>query len=264
MSKLTNYVDTLIELARQQGLNETDIVYRLAPDVILILSDNEPTTHLFPLNGVWVMTDASAPTYKTVYKRVSKTPSAGFSYTWNILSEYDDMMAVQQWDAQDLPAPSIISGKGGQMEMPLLPRIINTFLANEMIPRSYADSVRTSLSNGFSVMLNNLNSRTTANTGRITEMNQTIRFLENKVDDAINSGSVRGLVLIQENETPLWAFNHEFGAGRGFCFCTDLNGEIIWPERVYSDPESPDTLFAEFLEPFAGFGIMLFVPISNP
>lgn len=265
MSKLSNYVDTLIDLARQQGLSSTnDIVYRLAPEVVVILSDNEPTDHVFPLDGVWVVTDIDAQDYKTVYKRVNKVASNGKQFTWELVLEYDDFVAIQKWDQSDLPEPVILSAKGGQLEAPLLPRIVNAFVANEVIPRSYADAIKSQLSSGFSVMLSNLNARTTANTGRVNTLNETVRLLSAKVDEAINSSAIRGMVTIQEDPSPLWAFTHEFGEGKGFCFCTDLSGEIVWPEKVYTDPSAPETLLVEFLEPVSGFGLMVYVPISTP
>lgn len=261
MSKLSNYVDTLIDLSRQQGLTGgNDVVYRLAPEVVVILSDNEPTDHTFPLNGVWIVSDINAQDYKSVYKRESKTPANGQAYTWNLIDDYDLFMSAQTWDSADLPTPVIVSGKGGQMEAALLPRIVSQFLANEAIPRSYADAVKTQLSNGFSVMLSNMNNRVTANTGRTTQLNESVQLLSSKVDEAITSSAIRGMVVVQETPTPLWACTHEFGEGYGFMLCMDDSGEIVWPERVYTDPSAPETLLVEFLDSVSGCGLLVFIP----
>lgn len=261
MSKLSNYVDTLIELSRQQGLTSSnDVVYRLAPEVVVILSDNEPTDHTFPLNGVWIVSDINAQNYKSVYKRVSKTPADGFAYTWNLIDDYDVFMSAQTWDSADLPAPVILSAKGGQMEAALLPRIVTQFLATEAIPRSYADAIKSQLSSGFSVMLNNMNSRVTANTGRTNDLNQKVQLLSAKVDEAISSSAIRGAVVVQDTPTPLWACTHDFGEGYGFMLCMDDSGEIVWPERVYTDPSAPETLLVEFLDSVSGYGLLVFIP----
>lgn len=261
MSKLSNYVDTLIELSRQQGLvNGNDVVYRLAPEVVVILSDNEPTDHTFPLNGIWIVSDINAQNYKSVYKRKSKTASEGFAYTWELIDDYDVFMSAQTWDSADLPTPVIVSGKGGQMEAALFPRIVSQFLANETIPRSYADAIKTQLSNGFSVMLSNMNNRVTANTGRTTQLNESVQLLSSKVDEAISSSAIRGMVIVQDTPTPLWACTHDFGEGYGFVFCLDDSGEIVWPERVYADPSAPETLLVEFLDSVSGYGLLVYIP----
>jgi len=261
MSKLSNYVDTLIELSRQQGLvGGNDVVYRLAPEVVVIISDNEPTDHTFPLNGIWIVSDINAQDYKSVYKRESKTPANGRAYTWKLIDDYDVFMRPQTWDSADLPTPVIVSGKGGQMEAALFPRIVSQFLANETIPRSYADAIKTQLSSGFSVMLSNMNNRVTSNTGRITELSQNIKLLSAKVDEAISSSAIRGAVIVQDTPTPLWACTHGFGEGYGFMLCIDASGEIVWPERVYTDPSSPETLLVEFLDSVSGYGLLVYIP----
>lgn len=260
MSKLSSYVDTLVELARQQGLSSSnDIVYRIAPEVVVILSDNEPNDHTFPLDGVWIVTDIDAQNYKSVYKRVSKTPANNLQNTWKLISEYDDFVSVQKWDQDDLPEPVILSAKGGQLEAALLPRKTNAYAANETIPRSYADEVKGALSKGFGVMLNNMNARVTSNTGRVNTLTQTVQLLNSKVED-VATGSLRSMFVVQETPTPLWAFAHEFGEGKGFVFCTDESGEIVWPEKVYTDPSSPNVVLAEFLDSVSGFGLLVFAP----
>lgn len=262
MSKLTNYVDTLVELGLQQGLSaNNDVAYKLSADVLVIISYDEPTDHVFPLDGVWIVADVSAQNYKQVLKRSSKTPANGLQNTWAAITEYDDLMRAQQWDASDLPAPVIVSAKGGQLNAALLPRIVSQFLINEAIPRSYADAIKSQLSSGFSVMLNNLNNRVTSNAGQLNLTKQNLAILDSKVTESLESGIVRGKLLVQDEATPLWAVQHDFGAGQGFVFCLTSEGEIVWPEKVYPAQEDPtNVLLVEFLEPVSGFGLLVYIP----
>lgn len=270
MSQLTNYVDTLVTLAQQQGLSASnDIAYKVGADVTIILAFAEPVTHVFPLNGLWIIADGSSPNYKKVMRRKSKTASAPYKNTWQEETDYNTVMStVQIWDEADQPAPQIISASGGRLTGKILVRSgVTAFETDELTPKSYTDGVRTAMNNSFFTMFNNMNQRVNSNLTAIRTLQSGAELLTSRVvalEEAGDSGQVKGMVFVQENADTVWALRHGLGKGAGIPYVTDERGEVIWPETVNpaeADPEN--VLLLTFLEPVSGVAQLMYMPIAN-
>lgn len=270
MSQLTNYVDTLIALAQQQGLSASnDIAYKVGADVTIILSFAEPITHVFPLNGLWVIADGSNAGYKKVMRRKSKAATAPYKNTWQEETDYNTVMTtVQVWDEADLPAPQIISASGGRLTGKVLVRSgVTTYDNDELIPKSYTDGVRTAMNNSFFTMFNNMNQRVNSNLAAIRVLQSNAELLGKRVEvleTATDEAQVKGLVFVQENADTVWALRHGLGKGSGIPYVTDARGEVLWPETVNpaeADPEN--VLLLTFLEPVSGVAQLMYMPISE-
>lgn len=269
MTQLTNYVDTLVDLAVQQGLSASnDIAYKLGADVVIILAFSEPVTHIFPLNGLWVIADGASPNYKKVMRRKSKTATSPYQNTWQEETDYATVMGtVQTWDEADLPVPQIISASGGRLTGKVLMRTgAVTFDNDELIPKSYTDGVRTAMNNSFFTMFNNMNTRVNSNLSSIRTLQTDADLLKARVttlEDSSVSSEVVGKVFVQAVPDTVWALRHELGKGEGTPFVTDTSGEILWPETVLpaeADPEN--VLLLTFLEPVSGTVRLLFTPTA--
>lgn len=270
MSQLTNYVDTLVNLAQQQGLSSTnDISYKVSADVLIILSFVEPTTHVFPLNGLWIIADGANAGYKKVMRRKSKTASAPYKNTWQEETDYATVMGtVQVWDDADLPAPQIISSSGGRLTGKVLTRTgVTAFDTDELIPKSYTDGVRTTMNNSFFTMFNNMNARVNSNLAGIRDIQANLPLLDSRIkalEDAGSTSQVTGLVFVQENADTVWALRHGLGKGAGIPYVTDEKGEILWPETVNPADADPDNvLLLTFLESVSGVAQLMYMPIST-
>lgn len=270
MSQLTNYVDTLVSLATQQGLSASnDIAYQLKPDVTMILSFVEPTTHVFPLNGLWLIADGSAAGYKKVLRRVSKTATAPYKNTWQEETDYATVMnTVQRWDEADLPAPQIISASGGRLTGKVLVRTgVTAFDTDELAPKSYTDGVRTAMNNSFFTMFNNMNSRVNSNLTAIRALQQDVPLLDSRIsalEQAGGEGQIKGLVFVQENADTVWALRHDLGKGAGIPFVTDEKGEVLCPETINPAEVDPENiLLLTFLEPVSGVAQLMYMQIPN-
>ena len=270
MSQLTNYVDTLVALAQQQGLSASNnIVYQLKADCTIILAFAEPVAHVFPLNGLWIIADGSSANYKKVMRRKSKTASSPYKNTWQEETDYNTVMnTVQTWDEADLPAPQIISASGGRLTGKLLVRSgVTTFDTDELTPKSYTDGVRTAMNNSFFTMFNNMNSRVNSNLSAIRTLQSDTQLLGSRVDAleaADNKAQVQGLVFVQENADTIWALRHGLGKGAGIPYVTDERGEILWPDTVNPAEADPDNvLLLTFLEPVSGVAQLMYMPIAE-
>lgn len=267
MSKLSDYLDTLVDLAVQQGHSSTnDIVYRLAPDVILILAYKEPD-RIFPLNGLWLITDPASASYKHLLRRSSKTATSPYANTWSEVTDYDDALTtVQTWDSADLPTPQILSGKGGQLLGKVLARTgATTYDANELVPKSYTDGVRTAMNTSFFTMFNNLNARVNVNVSDIRTLKTAQQLLGSRVDALeVNKATVTGKVFLQQEADSVWSLRHEFGAGSGFALVLSEEGEVIWPETMNPSEDDPDNvLLLTFLEPVSGVAQLIYMPLTQ-
>ncbi|QZE57312.1 HNH endonuclease [Erwinia phage pEa_SNUABM_1] len=270
MSQLTNYVDTLISLAQQQGLSASnDIAYKVGADVTIILSFVEPVTHVFPLNGLWIIADGANAGYKKVMRRKSKTATAPYKNTWQEETDYNTVMTtVQVWDEADLPAPQIISASGGRLTGKVLTRTgVTVFDNDELIPKSYTDGVRTAMNNSFFTMFNNMNSRVNSNLAAIRTLQSDAQLLTSRVEvleQATDEASVKGLVFVQQNADTVWALRHGLGKGAGIPYVTDERGEVLWPETVNPAEADPDNvLLLTFLEPVSGVAQLMYMPITE-
>lgn len=270
MSQLTNYVDTLIALAQQQGLSASnDIAYQVKPDVLIILSFVEPVTRIFPLNGLWIIADGTNAGYKKVMRRKSKTAAAPYKNTWQEETDYNTVMnTVQVWDESDLPAPTIISASGGRLTGKVLVRSgVTTYDNDELTPKSYTDGVRTAMNNSFFTMFNNMNQRVNSNLSAIREIQSSAQLLTSRVEALENKADVaqvKGLVFVQENADTVWALRHGLGKGAGIPYVTDERGEILWPETVNPAEADPDNvLLLTFLEPVSGVAQLMYMPIVD-
>lgn len=268
MSQLTNYVDTLMDLAQQQGLSASnDIAYKLKSDVIVILSFTEPLTHTFPLNGLWIIANGSSANYKKVMRRTSKTATSPYQNTWVEETDYNTVMnTVQTWDPNDLPAPTIISASGGRVSGKVLVRTgATTFDSDELVPRSYPDALRVSMNNSFFTMFNNMNQRVNSNLSSIRELQTELPLLASRVE-VLEEGAAQKMrmqVFMQEQPSTVWSLNHGLGQGSGIPFVTDEVGEILWPETVNPAEGNPDVLLLTFLEPVSGVAQLLYMPIAQ-
>ncbi|QYW03068.1 hypothetical protein pEaSNUABM13_00109 [Erwinia phage pEa_SNUABM_13] len=270
MSQLTNYVDTLVSLAQQQGLSASnDIVYKVGADVVIILAFAEPVTHTFPLNGLWIIADGANASYKKVLRRKSKTATSPYKNTWQEETDYATVMnTVQTWDAADLPAPQIISASGGTLQGKVFVRPgATTFDSNELIPKSYTDSVRTAMNNSFFTMFNNMNTRVNSNLASIRALQSQTQLLDSRVTALEQTGDkaqVHGLVFVQENADTVWALRHGLGKGAGIPYVTDEKGEVLWPDTVNPADADPDNvLLLTFLEAVSGVAQLMYMPITD-
>lgn len=266
MSKLTNYLDTITELGMQQGLSASnDVILRVNPDVLIILSFEEPIDHLFPLNGLWMLADSTNANYKKLYRRTSKTPTAPYQNTWQEVVEYDDMMnTVQTWDAADLPQPVIVSGKGGQLQAPLLPHAA-PYVNAEVIPKSYVDGVRTAMNNSFFTMFNNMNARVNQNLADIRIHAENIDQINVRIDALmVSQNSVVAKVFQQETEDTIWTLRHEVGIGSGYVVVLGPEGDYVWPDSVNPMAEDPtNVLEVTFSAPVSGLAFLMYVPLVS-
>lgn len=64
------------------------------------VSDEEPT-RMLPLNVVWLDMNRDRETYMKFVRRVSKVPSNGLNYTWELVTRVESIWAAQYYDAQD-------------------------------------------------------------------------------------------------------------------------------------------------------------------
>lgn len=270
MSQLTNYVDTLISLAQQQGLSASnDIVYKVSADVTIILAFAEPYTRVFPLNGLWIIADGTSANYKKVMRRKSKTATAPYKNTWQEETDYNTVMTtVQVWDEADLPAPQIISASGGRLTGKVLVRTgVTTYDNDELIPKSYTDGVRTAMNNSFFTMFNNMNQRVNSNLSAIRTIQSDAQLLTARVtalEDSAGEPETKGLVFVQENADTVWALRHGLGKGNGIPYVTDERGEVLWPETVTPAEADPDNvLLLTFLEPVSGTAQLLYTPTAE-
>lgn len=270
MSQLTNYVDTLISLAQQQGLSASNnIVYKVSADVTVIVAYGEPVTHVFPLNGLWIIADGASANYKKVMRRKSKTATAPYKNTWQEETDYNTVMnTVQIWDEADLPAPQIISASGGRLIGKVLVRSgVTAYETDELVPRSYPDSIRTQMNGSFFTMFNNMNTRVNSNLASIRSLQTNAQLLGSRVDaleKADTKPAVSGLVFVQKNADTVWALRHGLGKGAGIPYVTDEKGEVLWPETVNPAEADPDNvLLLTFLEPVSGVAQLMYMPTAD-
>lgn len=267
MNKLDSYKTLLIDLALVQGLTPLEeVVLRPKPDVIIIVAHSEPFDLIFPLNGLWLDADSTMPTFKKLYRRVSKLPSLGFDFTWEEVLEYEQAMTVQSWDPADLPEPVTIPGKGGALTGPLHLKAA-PYEPTEAIPKAFVDSEMLKMKNSFFTMFNNMNGRVAFNDQRIRTNYEDIQSLRSQISTALvgMSTAIQGKVYSQEESSQVWLLEHGFGAGTGIVFVTSPTGEYLWPEIIEPLPESPNThILVTFLEPVSGLAQLLYYPQPAP
>ena len=269
MSKLTDYVDLLISMSTAQGLSSSNSVM-MQPKAgnFIIVSYKEPTDRLFPLNGLWVIADPADASYKKMLRRKTKTATSPYQFTWTEVTDFDDMMnTVQAYADEDLPQPVIVSGKGGKLFGKLLVRDgVTVFDANEIVPKSYTDGVRTAMNNSFFTMFNNLNQRVNINTSDIRTLRTAQNLMGTRLDALeVAKSTIVGKTFLQTDLDSVWSLRHELGQGSGFAFVLSEEGEIIWPETINPSEDDPDNVvLLTFLEPVSGVAQLCYIPTQEP
>lgn len=268
MSKLTDYVDLLVSLSIAQGLSSSNsVMMQPKTGLFVIMSYAEPTDRIFPLNGLWVISDPANASYKKMLRRTAKTATSPYVFTWTEVTDYDNMMNTAQYYAdEDLPQPVIVSGKGGKLLGKLLVRDgVTTFDANELPPRSYTDGVRTAMNNSFFTMFNNMNQRVNINTSDIRLLKTAQTLLDTRLSALeVAKSTIVGKTFLQQDADSVWSLRHELGKGSGFAFVLSEEGEIIWPETINLSEDDPDNVvLLTFLEPVSGVAQLCYIPLQE-
>lgn len=242
------YTESLLNAAIAQGLSaENEVFFSHQKGSIIAITYKEPE-RILPLNCLWIDADPSSATYKRMRQRFAKVPNQGLKNSWRVVSEMDQVNAPQFWDTEDLPAPVIISGKGGTLEGPIFTEETKEqFELYEYINRKYMDAKQSSLSNGFYVLFNSLNGRVNANTTRIAAIEERLGPVQSQT-----------LAFVQENPSNEWALQHNLGVGNGVVVCTNEEGQYVWPEKVVRSAD-PNTLLVSFLQPVAGIAVLTYI-----
>lgn len=269
MSKLTDYVDLLVSMSIAQGLSSSNsVMMQPKSGLFVIMSYTEPTDRVFPLNGLWVVSDPASASYKKMLRRKSKTATSPYVFTWTEVTDFDDMMnTAQVYADEDLPQPVIVSGKGGQLLGKLRVRAgVTVFDADEVIPKSYTDSVRTAMNNSFFTMFNNMNQRVNINTADIRVLKTAQNLFESRISALeVAKSTIVGKTFLQTDADSVWALRHELGKGSGFAFVLSEEGEIIWPETINLSEDDPDNVvLLTFLEPVSGVAQLCYIPMQEP
>lgn len=259
MTKLTNYIDTCLEMALAQGANSSNnTVLRVKQDVCIVVSHAEPTDLIFPLDGLWIVADPSSPRYKQMLKRSSKTASGSDTYTWNQMTDFDAAMAPQSWDDTDLPEPVIISGVGGELSGPLVPHA-GPYDENEVAPRSELTSEITKLRSNFFTMYQNMNNRVLNVDSRIRSAEVEISEMSNRLSAVeMQSNSIVSKTFIKDEPSPVWYLNHNADTELVYVLVLTDHGEIVCPDVVGPAPEdSRNSTKVVFGGPVSGLAFAL-------
>lgn len=266
MSKLSDYIDILANLGIAQGVSASNsVLMQPKADQVIIMSYTEPTDRIFPLNGLWLISDPKSASYKKLLRRSSKTASASYANTWSEVTDYDDMMnTVQYYADEDLPQPSLLSGKGGRLLGKLLARTGATaYDTDELIPRTYVDTMKTGLNSSFFTMFNNMNQRVNINTSDIRDLKSAQTKTDTRLSALeISTSSIMGKTFLQKTAAKTWVIQHDLGQGSGFVYVLSDTGETIWPETINPLTTDPDNaILLTFLEPVSGVAQLCYIPL---
>ena len=202
MTQLESYASALLSLATVQGVSATNpTLYKVVTgsDKTIIVSFNEPVGLTLPINVLWLVADPLNAQYGKILRRSSKLSTAPYTYTWSLVTDYNDVInTVQTYDAADTPEPVIVSLSGGQLNAALKPRVSTSYASTEVIPASDVDRrigiLRTLLLGYY----NNLNTRELYDDKRI----------RNLLISVANLQATAAYLFNQNISAESWVVNH--------------------------------------------------------
>ena len=202
MTQLESYASALMSLATIQGLSSTNpVMYKVVTgsDKTILVSYSEPVGLVLPLNVLWLVADPASTNYSKVLRRTSKTAAIPYTYTWSIVTDYNDLLnTAQYYDALDTPEPVIVSLSGGQLTAALRPRVTSPYDATEVIPASDVDRRVSSVKTTLLGMYNNLNTRELYDDKRI----------KNLLASVANLQASAAFVHLQSIASDSWVITH--------------------------------------------------------
>jgi len=97
-------VETLTNIHQQ---NKNPIMFRLPKDgstlgLLFYCSYSVPRYVVLPVNAIWIDLNPESSTFRTAFKRIVKDNTDPYKDVWEALYFYDDAMAEQAYDPNDL------------------------------------------------------------------------------------------------------------------------------------------------------------------
>jgi hypothetical protein len=225
MTQLESYASALLSLATVQGVSSTNpMLYKVVTgsDKSIIVSYAEPVGLTLPLNVLWLIADPASSSYQKILRRTSKLTTAPYTYSWSLVTDYDDAMTTAQYfDSSDTPEPVVISLSGGQLTGALKPRTASPYLATEIIPASDVDR-RVGLAKTMLLgMYNNLNTREVYDDKRIRNLSLSVANLQ----------SSAAYIHVQDASSADWVISHGLNTTTPEVAIW-INGELVQADTV--------------------------------
>lgn len=105
--RLQKLIESLVQISSERGVSENNpVVTRVSsPSAgalnVVVISHEEPTTLVLPINVIWITTDPLSNYYHRARRRVSKVDPGTGGHTWESITRYDDAFVTQTYDAAD-------------------------------------------------------------------------------------------------------------------------------------------------------------------
>lgn len=255
MSSVQGFAAALYNLALEQGLVNGPCVYqvRAGSDKYAVVSVNEPTNLVLPLNVLWVHMVSGTP---VLWRRVSKEPGAGTTHTWQPETNYDAIFNTENtWAVEDQPVHASNLLEGGQLTGPLYPVAQTDYSEPEVPPVSWVRKFVNGVRNSIMSMYQNMNNRVLFNDSRIRTLMLASDSTIARVQVLENSGASSQHMHHQEMESGVWVIDHGFSAEHAVVIMlTDINGDNVWPEKI---ERLEDTSVVYFLQPLSGYALAI-------
>ena len=250
MPTVQDYSSAIYNLALVQGM-DSPCVYqvRAGTDKYVVCSPAEPQLVL-PLNCLWVTLVNSVP---TMYRRTSKTSDGTHLYSWELVTDYEQIFSVEQtWDPADAPIPVIVSQGGGQLNASVFPVVKDpaTYTDPEAIPKSAVSYLIQVFKNSIMSMYQNMNNRVLSSASSIRVLQTTTSSLSTRVTSV--EQRIPTVMTTSFVATDTWVVEHGFGANMAVDIrCYTEDGDPVCPDRIIAidDTASAVTL----LLPLSGY-----------
>ncbi|ARW58796.1 hypothetical protein HOS33_gp156 [Erwinia phage vB_EamM_Y3] len=105
--KLEQFISNVEVLTNIHQQNKNPIMFRLPKDgsqlgLLFFCSYSTPRYVVLPINAIWIDLNPESDTFRTAFKRTAKNDSDPYQDVWTALYFYDDAMAEQTYDPNDL------------------------------------------------------------------------------------------------------------------------------------------------------------------
>ena len=238
------YANALYNLAMEQGLaSGHPCVYQVreGTDKYIVVSNEEPTSLVLPLNVLWVHSDGGNI---LIWRRTSKTPSAPWQHSWVPETDYNSIFNTEPvWAPEDAPTPVIISQKGGQLNGPLYPVVNSTYEDTESAPLGFIRTIINGVRNSLMTMYQNMNKRVLYDDERIRALYSSLDSLKVRVNE-IDYSKSQSYPYVQEDVSDVWVIEHGFDKSTHLLqvFVTDESGEIVCPAKTMHNTDGTTVL----------------------